>query len=222
MELVTNIDIVVAAKSASFALPEVKRGVFAGAGALPRIVRTIGKQRAMEMVLTGRTVTAAEALNWGLVNAITDDAPIDAAVESRPVVEKALEYAAMITDNSPDSVVVSREGVKLGWEGLGAEEATRLLDESWGRRLRDGHNIKEGGESKDRFKIVCPCHGKLTRSSSCICGEEEAQLGAEQAIEEAEGSDLQTAAPEPSGCGRGRPVCISESCNDTIVSTLHL
>ncbi len=149
MELVTNIDMIVAAHSATFSLPEVKRGVFAGAGALPRIVRTIGKQRAMEMALTGRTVSASEAMGWGLVNAVTDDAAIDAPVESRPVVRKALEYAAMITDNSPDSVIVSREGVKLGWEGLGAEEATRLVDETWGRRLREGQNIKEGGECSE-------------------------------------------------------------------------
>lgn len=61
---------VVAARSASFALPEVKRGVVAFAGALPRIVRTIGKQRAMEMALTGRTVPAEEAYSWGIVNAM--------------------------------------------------------------------------------------------------------------------------------------------------------
>ena len=76
MEMVVNLDLVIAAKSATFALPEVKRGVVAFGGALPRIVRTIGKQRAMEMALTGRTVPADEALSWGLVNAVTDDAGI--------------------------------------------------------------------------------------------------------------------------------------------------
>jgi enoyl-CoA hydratase/carnithine racemase len=150
MEMLTNLDMVVAAKSASFALPEVKRGVVAMAGALPRIVRTIGRQRAMEMALTGRTVSASEAYSWGLVNAVTEDAPLDAPILSRPVVTKALEYAAMIMENSPDSVIVSREGVKLGWEGLGAEDASRLLMETWGKRLNEGENIKEGGESNDR------------------------------------------------------------------------
>jgi len=145
--MLTNLDIVVAAKSATFALPEVKRGVVAMAGALPRIVRTIGRQRAMEMALTGRTVSTSEAFSWGLVNAITEDAPVDAAILSRPVVKKALEYAAMITENSPDSVIISREGIKWGWEGVGAEEASRILQEAWGRRLNEGENIKEGGES---------------------------------------------------------------------------
>jgi hypothetical protein len=37
--------------------------------------------------------------------------------------KKVLEYAAMITENSPDSVIISREGINLGWEGVGAEEA---------------------------------------------------------------------------------------------------
>jgi enoyl-CoA hydratase/carnithine racemase len=147
MEMLTNLDIVVAAKSVTFALPEVKRGVVAMAGALPRIVRTIGRQRAMEMALTGRAVSAPEAFSWGLVNAITEDAPVDAPILSRPVVKKALEYAAMITENSPDSVIISREGIKLGWEGVGAEDASRLLQEAWGRRLNEGENIKEGCES---------------------------------------------------------------------------
>jgi len=146
MEMLTNLDMVIAAKSATFALPEVKRGVVAIAGALPRIVRTIGRQRAMEMALTGRAVSASEAFSWGFVNAVTEDTPAEAPILSRPVVKKALEYAAMITENSPDSVIVSREGIKLGWESLGAEEASRLLQESWGKRLNEGENIKEGGK----------------------------------------------------------------------------
>src|SRR5271156_5412311 len=147
MEILADTDLVIAASSATFALPEVKIGVVAIAGALPRIVRTIGRQRAMEMALTGRTVSASEAFSWGLVNAITEDAPVDTPILSRPVVKKALEYAAMITENSPDSVIISREGIKLGWEGGGAEEASRFLQEAWGRRLNEGENIKEGGES---------------------------------------------------------------------------
>lgn len=143
MEAITNTDIVVAAKSAMFGLPEVKRGVAAAAGALPRIVRTVGKQRAMEMALTGRPLTAAEGKEWGFVNAITDDYPIDGDVMQRPVVKKALEMAKEICENSPDSVIVSRAGIMQGWE-MGAEEATRQSNESWGHRLNQGENIKEG------------------------------------------------------------------------------
>merc|ERR1712072_566632 len=114
---------------ATFALPEVKRGVVALAGALPRIVRTIGRQRAMEMALTGRTVPADEAYQWGLVN---------------KVVAAAVDYAKMIAENSPDAVIVSREGIKMGWEGIGAEDATRVANDTWYPRLAAGENIQEG------------------------------------------------------------------------------
>lgn len=144
MEIVTNLDLVVAATGAVFALPEVKRGVVALAGALPRLVRTVGKPRAMEIALTGRTVSADEAREWGIVNAVTADAPADAAILSRPVVQKALEYAKEICDNSPDSVIVSRAGIIAGWEDGSAEHATTAIRETWDQRLNEGENIHEG------------------------------------------------------------------------------
>lgn len=144
MEMCANLDMVVATESATFALPEVKRGVVAIAGALPRIVRTIGRQRAMEMALTGRIVSAVEAHSWGLVNAVVEDAPAESDVLNRPVTMKALEYAKMIAGNSPDAVIVSREGIKLGWEGIGVEDGSKLLLEGWGKRLFEGANMAEG------------------------------------------------------------------------------
>ncbi|KAJ9494282.1 hypothetical protein LTR99_002123 [Exophiala xenobiotica] len=144
MEMVANLDMVVAAKSALFALPEVKRGVVAFAGALTRIVRTIGKPRAMEMALTGRTVGAAEAKDWGIVNAVTEDAPVDADILERAVVKKALEYAKEICNNSPDSVIISRAGIIAGWEDGSAEHGTQATNEVYQRRLNEGENIHEG------------------------------------------------------------------------------
>lgn len=136
-EIIVNCDMAVAAQKATFALPEVKRGVVAVAGALPRIVRTIGRPRAMEMALTGRTVPAQEACEWGLINKVVGDGEGE-------VVAAAVEYAKMIAENSPDAVIVSREGIKIGWEGVGAEEGSRLLVENWYPRLAAGENIKEG------------------------------------------------------------------------------
>ncbi|KAJ5607952.1 hypothetical protein N7537_004571 [Penicillium hordei] len=144
-EMIINSDIVIASSRAVFGLPEVKRGVVALAGALPRLVRTVGKQRAMEMVLTGRMVGAVEAERWGLVNSVVGVGEGDGEEEvSRAVLEKALGVAGEIAGNSPDSVLVSREGVKLGWEGIGADEATAMLNETWVKRLYEGENIKEG------------------------------------------------------------------------------
>ncbi|GAB7352030.1 hypothetical protein MBLNU459_g2543t3 [Dothideomycetes sp. NU459] len=136
-EMIVNCDLVVASSKATFALPEVKRGVVAMAGALPRIVRTLGKPRAMEMALTGRTLAATEAQEWGLINKVVGD-------KEGEVIEAAVEYAKMIAENSPDAVIVSREGIKLGWDGIGAEEGSRLFMENWYPRLVEGENIKEG------------------------------------------------------------------------------
>lgn len=135
--MIVNCDLVVAANKAVFALPEVKVGVVAAAGALPRIIRTIGKPRAMEMALTGRQVSAKEALEWGLINKVVGDADGE-------VVDAAVEYAKLIAGNSPDAVIVSREGIKLGWEGIGAEDATKYALEHWQPKLQAGDNMAEG------------------------------------------------------------------------------
>ncbi|KAH6666263.1 ClpP/crotonase-like domain-containing protein [Halenospora varia] len=144
-EMIINADLVIASSTAVFGLPEAKIGVVALAGALTRLVRTVGRQRAMEMALTGRPLVAEEAREWGLVNhVVMVERDIEQAEISRRVVEKAIEVAKVIAGNSPDSVIVSREGVKLGWEGVGAEEGTRLLMENWYRRMDKGVNMREG------------------------------------------------------------------------------
>jgi enoyl-CoA hydratase/carnithine racemase len=133
MELITNTDLVVAHPKAQFALPEVRRGVVALAGALPRLVRTVGKQRAMEMALTGRMVSAEEGRVWGFVNRVVED-----------VVVGAVEMAGEVVAGSPDAVVVSRVGVGMGWEEGGVEEGTRRLSREWLGKLEGGENQKEG------------------------------------------------------------------------------
>lgn len=129
-----NCDLVLASSRAVFALPEVKVGVVAVAGALPRLTRTIGRQKAMEMALTGRNVSAEEARRWGLVNAVTGEG----------VVKKALELARIIVDNSPDSVIVSKAGVEEGWKDGGVEEGTERLIRGIYQDMDAGENMKEG------------------------------------------------------------------------------
>lgn len=144
MEIVSNLDLVVAAKSARFALPEAKRGVVAMAGSLPRLARTVGRPRVTELALTGKSITAAEAKEWGLINGVTEDVATDCAVLERPVVKAALAYAADIISNSPDSVIISRAGIMAGWEDGSAENASRLLSENWESALNEGENLREG------------------------------------------------------------------------------
>ncbi|KAG5978542.1 putative secondary metabolism biosynthetic enzyme [Claviceps digitariae] len=149
LEILANLDLIFASKSAIFALSEVKRGVVPNAGSLPRLARTIGRPRAMELALTGRTISACEAKEWSLINHVTPDAAVadehgEGPVLDRPVVKKALECACLIASNSPDSVIISRAGIISGWEDGSAENASRLLCETWNSALYGGENHREG------------------------------------------------------------------------------
>jgi enoyl-CoA hydratase/carnithine racemase len=140
MEMVINCDLVVAdGERARFGLPEVKRGVVAVAGALPRLVRTVGKQRAAEMALLGRTgYTAEQMREWGIVNFVVGEGQ---------AVREAIKLAEEIAANSPDSVVTSREGLRLGWEGIGPQMGTEVLERGMYGRINGGENMKEGVKS---------------------------------------------------------------------------
>ncbi|KAF9874708.1 hypothetical protein CkaCkLH20_07845 [Colletotrichum karsti] len=139
MEMIINADLVYASTAARFGLPEVTIGVVAIAGALPRLIKAVGRQRATEMALIGRTdYTPEQMLAWGLVNQV---------VEPGRLLETALAAAEAIANNSPDAVIVSREGLKSGWEALGPEEATGLVDRTIYRKMEAGENMTEGVKS---------------------------------------------------------------------------
>lgn len=112
-ELVLSCDLVVAAQSAKFGLPEVKRGLMAAAGGAFRLVQQIPHKVAMGMLLTGEPITAEEAATWGLVNQVVADGT---------AVEAALELAAQIAQNAPLAVRASKR-VALGIrDGVVADE----------------------------------------------------------------------------------------------------
>src|SRR5262245_3849415 len=79
-QLVASCDLAVAADSAGFALPGGKGGWFCHTPAVP-VARAIGRKRLMEMVLTGDTIDAMTALDWGLVNRVVPDDQLDQAVD---------------------------------------------------------------------------------------------------------------------------------------------
>src|SRR5258708_659045 len=97
-EIALACPLIVADATAQFALSEVKVGLVAGAGGLVRLPRTIPPKIATEMILTGRRLTAAEALGYGLVNRV---------VEARAALDRARALPADIVDRSPASVRLS-------------------------------------------------------------------------------------------------------------------
>jgi len=101
-ELAMLCDMIIASETAQFGQPEIKLGVMPGAGGTQRLTRAVGKVRAMEMVLTGRAISAKEALAAGLVNRVV---PIEVYLSEAQ--KLAREIAAM----PPVAVRLAKESV---------------------------------------------------------------------------------------------------------------
>jgi enoyl-CoA hydratase/carnithine racemase len=98
-------DIIVAGESASFGQPEVKVGIMPGAGGTQRLVRAVGKFRAMKILLTGEPVPARDALAMGLVSEVVADGE---------VLERALAIAKTIAALPPLAIMQIKEAVLAG------------------------------------------------------------------------------------------------------------
>ena len=115
-EIVLSCDLVVAAASAKFGLPEVQRGRIAGAGGLLRLPERVPYHVAMEIALTGEPVTADRAAHFGLVNRVVDDGyALDAA--------RAL--ARRIAVNGPLAVKATKQVIQASRDWLAAEAFER-------------------------------------------------------------------------------------------------
>jgi len=106
-ELALACDMIVASESAVFGQPEINLGVIPGAGGTQRLARTLGKALAMEMVLNDRRLTAAEALQFGLVNRV---APVERYLD------ETVKLASEIAARAPVAVRFAKEAINMAFE----------------------------------------------------------------------------------------------------------
>jgi enoyl-CoA hydratase len=107
-ELAMQCDIVIAADTAKFGQPEIKLGVIPGIGGTQRLARAVGKAKAMDLILTGRMMDAAEAEKSGLVARL---------VSPEKLMDEAMKVAETIANMSLPSVLAAKEAVNRAFEG---------------------------------------------------------------------------------------------------------
>lgn len=135
-ELALACDLIVAARTAWFGLPEVSRGLVAGSGGLVRLPRRIPEAIALEYALTGERMDAATAHRWGLVNRLTAEGG---------ALEGALALAAAITANAPLSTAMTKRIVResASWPEARIWELQRPLVEA----VLASDDAKEGAQA---------------------------------------------------------------------------
>jgi enoyl-CoA hydratase len=106
-ELAMMCDFIIAADSAKFGQPEITIGVMPGMGGSQRLTRFVGKSKAMDMVLTGRMMDAAEAERAGLVSRVTP---------ASDLIEEAVKAATKIAEFSLPAVMMAKEAVNRSYE----------------------------------------------------------------------------------------------------------
>jgi enoyl-CoA hydratase len=116
-ELAMSCDMIIASENAKFGQPEINLGIIPGAGGTQRLTYAVGKVIAMEMVLNNRTITADEALQYGLVNRVTPE---------ENCLTEALKLAAQIAARAPLALQLGKEAVNNVFE---SSLTQGLLDE---------------------------------------------------------------------------------------------
>jgi enoyl-CoA hydratase/carnithine racemase len=123
-ELALVCDLIVASETAEFGQPEITLGIIPGGGGTQRLARAIGKQRAMEYVLTGRRWDAKTAMRWGLVNKV---------VGNGAWLTEAIELARVIAERPPLALRLAKRAVLAAQETAladGLREERALFDEA--------------------------------------------------------------------------------------------
>jgi len=115
-ELAMICDIIIAGDNAVFGQPEIKLGTIPGCGGTQRLIRAVGKSKAMELILTGNQLTAVEAEKYGLVSRVV---PVDG------LVEEAVKLGIQIAAHSQPTIAMAKEAVNAA-EELSLAEGLRF------------------------------------------------------------------------------------------------
>jgi len=121
-ELALVCDMIVASETAEFGQPEIMLGIIPGGGGTQRLARVIGKQRAMELVLTGRRIEANEAKRFGLVNDVAG---------KKEWLERAVALAGVIARRPPLAARLGKQAVLAAEEtalSAGVDQERRLYE----------------------------------------------------------------------------------------------
>jgi enoyl-CoA hydratase len=106
-ELAMACDMIVAGEDAQFGQPEIRLGAMPGAGGTQRLTRAVGKAKAMELILTGRTMGAREAEQAGLVTSV---------VPAEETLDAAIELAAQVASMAPLAAIAAKDAVNHAFE----------------------------------------------------------------------------------------------------------
>ncbi|MGB3110211.1 MAG: enoyl-CoA hydratase [Psychrobacter alimentarius] len=132
-ELAMHADIIVAGKSAKFGQPEIKIGLMPGAGGTQRLFRTVGKHKAMKLILTGDMISAEAADQMGLVSEVVDD---------ETTIKRAIDVATKLAGYSPIALTQIKEVANLGVDM--PLQAALALERKAFQILFDTEDQKEG------------------------------------------------------------------------------
>jgi len=136
-ELAMLCDIIYAGESATFGQPEVKIGTIPGGGGTQRLVRAIGKAKAMDLILTGKSISAQEAFAWGVVSQVVPD---------ERLFDFAIDTAKQISSYSRPVVLMAKEAINT------AEETPLSQGLLFERRLYHATlGLKDSKEGMDAF-----------------------------------------------------------------------
>lgn len=122
LELAMACDMRIAAEEAKMGFPEIKLGIMPGAGGTVRAARLVGLSKAKEMIFMGTTVTAAEALQIGLVNAVVSQAEL---------METALKWANRLAKAAPIALQTAKKTIDTAAKEIEVARGIAIENENW-------------------------------------------------------------------------------------------